>query len=335
MNVGLILQWELKKVPLLDKINNLKIPDSEDPRTFSAIEIKKNSNHLIGINCDKEIAILFDSSAPNSRGDALEYIQLDHNQHCIILEKKSEKSKNFSVLKCSIDNLKLKELFLKLLENIILEIPNTISQKEITNLTRDIFDLFEKISKPSRETLIGLWGELFVISSSKNVDSLVQAWHPETTDIFDFYSQNQALEIKTTTSNDRIHNFSYEQLNAGNEKLIICSIILRFNRSGKSLEDLKNEILSQLKSKDLKEQFELIYYKTLGETTDEDIEEYKFDYSYAEENIRYFDLTNVPRLKEKPMNGVKKIKFQSDLTGIKFLSQFDENSFYSNLYLEN
>ena len=41
MNVGLILQWELKKVPLLDKINNLKIPDSEDPKTFSAIEIKK------------------------------------------------------------------------------------------------------------------------------------------------------------------------------------------------------------------------------------------------------------------------------------------------------
>ena len=44
---------------------------------------------------------------------------------------------------------------------------------------------------------------------------------------------------------------------------------------------------------DLKDQFELIYYKTLGEITDDDIEEYKFDYSYAEENIRYFDLINV------------------------------------------
>ena len=66
-------------------------------------------------------------------------------------KKIKEKSKNFSVLKCSIDNRKLKELFLKLLENIILEIPNKISQKDITNLTRNIFDLFEKISKPSRE----------------------------------------------------------------------------------------------------------------------------------------------------------------------------------------
>ena len=321
-------------MPLLDKINNLKTPDTKDPKTFSAIEIKKNSNHLIGINCDKEIAILFDSSPPKSKGDALEYIQLDHNQDCIIQENKSEKSKNFSVLKCSIDNPKLKELFLKLLENIILEIPNKISQKDITNLTRDIFDLFEKISKPSRETLIGLWGELFVINSSTNVDSLVQAWHPEITDKFDFHSKNQALEIKTTTSNDRIHNFSYEQLNVGNEKLVICSIMLRFNRSGKSLEDLKKEILNQIKSQDLKDQFELVYYKTLGEITDDDIEEYKFDYSYAEENIKYFDLINVPRLKEKPMAGVKKIKFQSDLTGIKSINQFDEDTFYSNLFLE-
>ena len=77
----------------------------------------------------------------------------------------------------------------------------------------------------------------------------------------------------------------------------------------------------------------LVYYKTIGEISEEDINEYKFDNLYAEENIRYFDIMNVPRLKEKPMTGVKKIKFQSDLTGIKSLNQFDEDSFYSNLYL--
>lgn len=229
----------------LDKITKLKPPDSKDLNTYSVKEIKKNSNHLIGINFNREIALLFDTTKPYAKGDALEYIQLVHNQKCIVKEDKKEKNKNYSVLKCSIDNQKLKELFLKLLENIILEIPDKISQKDITDLTRDIFDLFEKISKPSRETLIGLWGELFVINSSKNANVLIQAWHPETTDKFDFFNQNQALEIKTTTSNDRIHNFSYEQLYVGNEKLLICSIMLRQNRDGKSLEDLRNGILGQ------------------------------------------------------------------------------------------
>jgi hypothetical protein len=322
-------------VIFLDKITKLKLPVSKDINTYAVKEIKKNSNHLIGINFNKEIAILFDTTKPYSKGDALEYIQLVHNQKCIVKEDKNEKNKNYSVLKCSINNQKLKELFLKLLENIILEIPNKISQKDITDLTRDIFDLFEKISKPSRETLVGLWGELFVINSSKNTDVLIQAWHPEITDKFDFFSQNQALEIKTTTSNDRIHNFSYEQLNVGNEKLVICSIMLRQNRDGKSLEDLKNEISSRIKNKNLKNQFELIYYQTIGEISEEDINEYKFDNLYAEENIRYFDVMDVPRLKEKPMAGVKKIKFQSDLTGIKSLNQFDEDTFYSNLFLEN
>ena len=39
---------------------------------------------------------------------------------------------------------------------------------------------------------------------------------------------------------------------------LVCSIMLRFNRSGKSLEDLKKEILDQLKNQDQKDQFELI-----------------------------------------------------------------------------
>lgn len=320
---------------LLDKINSLKIPESINLNTFSSKEIKENSNHLIGINSKKEIALLFDATEPKSKGDALEYIQLTHNQPCTIREDNKEKNKNFSILKCSIDNKRLKELFLKLLENIVLEIPNKVSQKQITDLTRDIFDLFEKISKPSREILVGLWGELFVINASKNIDVLIKAWHPETNDKFDFYSQKQALEIKTTTSNDRVHNFSYEQLKIGDEKMVVCSIMLRSSRSGKSLEDLKKEILSQVKNDDLKNQFELIYYKTLGVITEEDIEEYKFDTLYSEENIKYFDLLNVPRLNEVPMFGVKNIKFQSDLTGIESLNKFDENSFYSNLFLQN
>ena len=111
--------------------------------------------------------------------------------------------------------------------------------------------------------------------------------------------------------------------------------MLRQNRDGKSLDDLRNEILDRIKNKNLKDQFELVYYKTIGEISEEDINEYKFDYSYAEENIKYFDLINVPRLKEKPMAGVKKIKFQSDLTGIKSVNQFDDDSFYSNLFLED
>jgi len=320
-------------VQLLDKIKNLTVPDSRDLNTFSAIEIKKHSNHLIGINNSNEIAILFDSKEPKSKGDALEFIELTHNENCSILDGDNNLNKNYSVLKCSIQNIHLKELFLKLLENIILEIPNQVSQKEISQLTKNIFDLFAAIKKPSRETLIGLWGELFIINASNNVEDLVKAWHPETTDRFDFYSQNQALEIKTTTSNNRIHNFSYEQLSASNEKLVISSLMLRFSRSGKSLDDLKKEILDQVQNKDLRDKLDINYYKTIGDINHEDIEEHKYDYSYASENIKYFDFLNIPRLTEKPMEGVKKIKYQSDLTGIKSINLFEENSFYKNLLM--
>ena len=94
----------------LDKITKLKPPVSKDPNTYAVKEIKKNSNHLIGINFNREIAILFDATKPYSKGDALEYIQLVHNQKCTVKEDKKEKNKNYSVLKCSIDNKKLRYL---------------------------------------------------------------------------------------------------------------------------------------------------------------------------------------------------------------------------------
>ena len=78
---------------LLDKINTLEIPNSTNLNTFSAKEIKKNSNHLIGINFNNEIAILFDSTEPKSKGDALEYIQLIHNQNALFKMIKKNKIK--------------------------------------------------------------------------------------------------------------------------------------------------------------------------------------------------------------------------------------------------
>ena len=320
---------------LIDKLNKLKPPDSKDINAFSVDIIKKDSNHLIGINCLNEIAILFDTKEPKSKGDSLKYIELKHNQYCLVIEKNKKENKSFSVLKCSIENSRLKEVFLKLLENIVLETPNQPSQNDISEKTRDIFDLFEKISKPSRESLIGLWGELFVINSSKDIENLVKAWHPENNDIFDFYDHNEALEIKTTTTNNRVHNFSFEQLNIKNEKLIVGSILLRYSRSGKSLENLRSEIYKSLKNKDLKQKLDLIYHATVGDISNEDLNEFKYDYFYASENIKYYKLINIPRLVEKPMHGVNKIKFQSDFTGIKSSKDFKSNPFYNKLFISS
>ncbi|OAB88675.1 hypothetical protein AWH69_02455 [Janibacter melonis] len=67
-------------------------------------------------------------------------------------------------------------------------------------------------SRVARETEVGLAGELLVLAEAVDIPALVDTWHTKAEGRFDFSSQGERLEVKTTTSSDRVHWFSSEQL---------------------------------------------------------------------------------------------------------------------------
>lgn len=64
----------------------------------------------------------------------------------------------------------------------------------------------------SRDTEIGLAGELLVIAESTEPSALVSTWHSRAEGQFDFSAQGERLEVKTTTSPTRVHWFGSGQL---------------------------------------------------------------------------------------------------------------------------
>jgi hypothetical protein len=91
----------------------------------------------------------------------------------------------------------------------------------------------------SEESLIGLIGELVVILQAESPNDLVDYWHSNIDAYFDFSTENIRLEVKTTKSNLRNHNFSSNQIGAGlDEKTFISSVILSLVERGTSLSDL-------------------------------------------------------------------------------------------------
>ena len=156
---------------------------------------------------------------------------------------------------------------------------------------------------------------------------LIEAWHPDNNDTFDFLIRNQALEIKTTTSNDRKHHFSYEQLNSKNTSIIVGSVLIRKSRTGTSLLDLKNRILEEINKKHLKEKLQENYDIMIGSKSQTDLDNAKYIYDYAADNIKFFDSKKVPRIKETPMHGIKNIRFESNLNGIESINDFSNYEF--------
>jgi len=306
------------------KISKIK---DRSPVSFNTVKLNRNSEHFLGVNGLNQVAILFNASEPMGNNENIRYLTLEHSIPCTIYIENSEEKKNLSILKLDSKEENLKEIFLRTMDNIVQNIPNNISQKKIYELTQNLIKLFEKISNKKNIDLLGFWGELFTIKYLRQKELLIEGWHPETSDTFDFLIKNSALEIKTSTSNERKHHFSFEQLNPNNKNIIVGSILIRKSRSGYSLLDLKNKILEEIDKKNLKDKVQEIYDIMTGSKTQEDLEEVRYSYEYAKDNIIFYDSENIPRIRETPMYGVKNIKFQSDLNGAKAITDFSNYEF--------
>ena len=245
---------------LFNKIKKLKKPVNVGSNIFNSIRINKNSEHLIGIDNKGLVVVLINSIKPKGVGQNLTNIIIEHDINCTVKLDEKKIIKKFTLIKCLSNQESIKELFLMTLENILQTIPNELSEKRIDELTVKLIKLFEKLSNPKNIDLTGLWGELFIINFLRSTEILIQAWHSENNDLFDFFLNNIALEIKTTTKNDRKHTFKFEQLNSTNtNKIIIGSIMLKKSRTGVSLLDLKNKILKKINNLELSQKIKEIY----------------------------------------------------------------------------
>lgn len=318
---------------VIELYEQLKSP--KDINVYNTNKISNNHNHLIGINSKKQVAIIFEATEPMGSNDNLTNISLQHNLPCGIYDRLNKRTdKKVSIILCKSEDEKVKRLFLKSLEGTILSLESKISQKEINEFFKALIKLFEKISKKKESALIGLWGELFIIYNCKdneNLKNIINAWHPENEETFDFYMGNEGIEIKTTSQGNRKHHFSYEQLSSNNNKIIIASIMLRASNSGFSVKDLKEKILKNLKDQTCIDKLNYLYDIITINSTDEEIEKAKYDLNWALNNISFFDQKNVPKINETLQQGVSDVKFISDLTNAKNIESMKDYKILENL----
>ena len=176
------------------------------------------------------------------------------------------------------------------------------------------------MSCPPRKQIQGLWAELLVIERSLVPETVINAWHESPTSKYDFTLGRDKVEVKSTSSEERKHHFSLDQLNPSrNSRLLIASIIVResgHGNGGISVRELLDKICMRVSSIDAR----MRLYKVIAETVGSDIHEMEdvfFDYVEASDTLRFFDANEVPGInKDNVMQGVSSVGFNSDLTGI-------------------
>jgi hypothetical protein len=216
------------------------------------------------------------------------------------------------------------DIFLMMLGKMV-EIP---SKHELSIEVERLVSIFSALNSAPRKKIQGLWAELLVIEQSKDPGLLINAWHSSTSSKYDFTMGRDKIEVKSTSSETRIHKFSLDQLNPSpNSRLLIASTIVRESgkcANGLSIKGLYDKITAKLSSIEAKLQL----YKVIAETIGSDIvklEDIYFDYITASDLLKFYDYQYIPRIsKDSVPNDVTEVKFSSNLTSIEDIQ--DPNS---------
>lgn len=179
------------------------------------------------------------------------------------------------------------------------------------------YELFSRLKKNSSIDELGLWGELFVLSQSRNKEKTIDSWHVNPNDTFDFNSGDTILEVKTTQLDERIHVIKYNQLElAIVNKGFICSIMTSKIEVGFTINDLIDKITSQI-SFDYKMKFR----EKIMDVAGIKIHDFKtnFDLKAANNSIQFYRAEGIPNIRHIPEE-IRNIKFDIRLENIQHLN---------------
>ena len=185
------------------------------------------------------------------------------------------------------------------------------------NIFKNFIEIFRALSKTPSKTVQGIWSELFLISTSKVPSILLNYWHNNPNEKFDFNADVEKVEVKSSSTFERVHIFSSEQLTPPKDKkVLIASLFIRQNSSGKTITDLINAIITKITNEDLINKMLNIVSSTLGSSAEQGLK-IKFDYDLAEDFLKYFDIKDISKIEKINIpSRVSEVKYKSDLTDI-------------------
>ncbi len=146
----------------------------------------------------------------------------------------------------------------------------------------------------SKETEVGLLGELLLIACSGKPELLVESWHTANSDPYDFSMDSERMEVKATTSGIRQHSFSSSQLPPQDGvSVVVSSICLVSVAKGETVASLYRKIESQLSSDPLRERFTTVCLDVLGVPA-EVVGNIQIDEASSRTNIKLYTSDDVP-----------------------------------------
>lgn len=233
------------------------------------------------------------------------------------LRKGNESAKEgiFAVIRCRLPERETIRYFLSVCQAILRMIGDWPRQQEVSAAVHRLAAILQKIKSPPTRTIIGLFGELYLIARSGNPARSLTAWRLDERARFDFSDGDVRLDVKGTAGRIRAHSFSYDQCNSPPGTIAIAaSLFVERGSRGITIDALVRQIEERVAgAPDLVIKLHEIIAGTLGSSLNEALAA-AFDPRIAESSLRFYDIGDIPAIREPLPAGVSDVRFRSDLS---------------------
>lgn len=307
---------------LIELFDTLSAPKQGSDRVFSASPIPDYPSFRVAIDADGNPVLLL--SVEDSQESAglknfrLKYLQLIKDVKCKITEDDETRFQTFTVITFISSDRYLQEYFLRISETLVKSLSATPTQRQVIETLNKFVEVFRSLSDAPTKTVQGLWTELFLIDISSDPESLLSFWHDSPAEKFDFNAGTEKIEVKSSSTLERIHTFSSEQLHPPPEtRLLIASVFAKQSSEGQDIQDLIDSITAKINVDiGLTDKLNTLACRTLGNTLEQSLK-IKFDYQIAESSLRFYRCEDIKKIEEvhipKEVSGVK---YKSDLSSV-------------------
>lgn len=226
-----------------------------------------------------------------------------------------QRTEKLTAIVCTASDRVVQEYFAHVCETILQIVGGFPSLEEVDEAVLRLVDLFQKLSGPPRRSIIGLFGELYVIFVANSPAAAVEAWRSAADDRFDFSVDDVRLEVKASGTRQRAHEFSMEQCSPpANTDGVLISLFVETSGGGMSLRDLIERIERKL---DGNADLLLKLQETVAGGLGDDVSvalSIRFDERLTRSSLRVYTLESVPAVRGQLPATVSRVRFRSDLS---------------------
>lgn len=229
----------------------------QDDSALFGLPLELDYPYWLAIDSQSHPALLLPARTDDLRPDiSLRAVEVLFSRACTIDTKENQSHQGcYSLVRLKENDPAIVRLFLRILEERFCTPNPPATNSGIAASIQQVAALFSRVEGNKRD-LIGLWGELHVITSVSDIDSAVRCWSSRKTAKYDFISNTFVLDVKTTTKSWPQHRFSFDQLRpSGIFSVFIVSLCVIEVQSGQTVGVLMDSVAARIVDQDLRSAF--------------------------------------------------------------------------------